>query len=74
MTTTDNMRPEFYRLPSKGRDPFFGLTRSYYYLLIERGQIESFTLRQRGQKNGVRLVKYDSVRDFIMRHREGSAA
>jgi len=73
MTTPANetARPEFIRLPTKGRDPFFGLTRSYFYQLIERGQIESFTLRQRGQKNGVRLVKYDSVRDYILRHREG---
>lgn len=71
MTGTENTRPEFIRLPTKGRDPYFGLTRSYYYLLIKRGQVQSFTLRQRGQKNGVRLVKYDSVRDYILRHREG---
>lgn len=67
----ETTRPEFIRLPTKGRDPFFGLTRSYFYQLIERGQIESFTLRERGKKNGCRLVSYDSVRDFILKHREG---
>jgi len=30
-------RPEFYRLPKSGGDPFFGFTRSFYYEGETRG-------------------------------------
>lgn len=61
-------RIEFFRLPSPGkRDPYFGLSRGWYYKAAERGEIKMVALRQRGLLRGVRLVVYDSVCDFIRR-------
>ena len=61
---------EWMRLPTKGRDPIFGLTRAFYYALIERGAIRSACLRRRGALTGVRLVNVESVRSYIERHVE----
>ena len=61
-------RIEFFRLPSPGkRDPYFGLSRGWYYKAAELGEIKMVALRQRGLLRGVRLVVYDSVCDFIRR-------
>jgi hypothetical protein len=55
-------RVEFFRLPaSKKRDPFFGLSRGWYYKAEKRGEIKMIAVRQRGAVRGVRLVAYDSV-------------
>ena len=32
-----SQRPEFFRLPKGGGDPFFGFTRSFYYEGEQRG-------------------------------------
>jgi hypothetical protein len=51
-------RIEFFRLPSPGkRDPYFGLSRGWYYKAAGSGEIKIVALRQRG----ARLVAYDSV-------------
>ena len=61
-------RIEFFRLPSPGkRDPYFGLSRGWYYKAAELGEIKMIALRQRGLVRGVRLVVYDSVCEFIRR-------
>ena len=61
-------RIEFFRLPSPGkRDPYFGLSRGWYYKAAELGEIRMVALRQRGLVRGVRLVVYDSVCEFIRR-------
>ncbi len=77
MQTNDNLvaheavaSKEWMRLPSKGRDPIFGLTRAFYYSLIERGEIRSACLRRRGALTGVRLINIESVRNYIERHTE----
>ena len=36
--------------------------------------MKSFVLRRRGAKTGVRLVDYESLRDFIRAHAETVAA
>ena len=65
---TTQQRVEFFRLPSPGkRDPYFGLSRGWYYKAAELGEIKMVALRQRGLVRGVRLVVYDSVCDFIRR-------
>lgn len=64
-------RVEFYRLPAAGkRDPFFGLSRGWYYKAAAIGEIKMVALRQRGALRGVRLVAYDSVCDYIRRAAE----
>lgn len=61
---------EWMRLPAKGRDPIFGLTRPWYYQKIKEGAIRSACIRKRGALTGVRLVDVASVRAFIERHIE----
>lgn len=64
-------RVEFFRLPAPGkRDPFFGLSRGWYYKAAAVGEIRMVAVRQRGAVRGVRLVAYDSVCDYIRRAAE----
>jgi hypothetical protein len=65
-------RPEFFRLPKSGRDPYFGLGRSYYYEGEKQGYWRLIRIRQRGKLRGVTLVPYDAVADFI--RNQGRAA
>ncbi len=59
---------EFFRLPQPGkRDPFFGLSRGWYYKAHAAGEIKMVAVRQRNALRGVRLIVYDSVLDYIHR-------
>jgi hypothetical protein len=59
-------RPEFYRLPKgSGGDPFFGLTRTFYYEGEARGYWKLARIRERGKLRGVTLVPYDAVAAFV---------
>ena len=61
-------RVEFFRLPAPGkRDPFFGLSRGWYYKAAAAGEIRMIAVRQRNSLRGVRLVVYDSVVAYIHR-------
>jgi len=62
---------EWMRLPRRGRDAIFGLTRPWYYQAIKAGVIRSACLRRRGALTGVRLVNVASVREYIEKHTEG---
>jgi hypothetical protein len=63
-------RPEFFRLPSRGGDPYFHFTRSYYYEGEKNGWWKLVRLRQRGKQRGVTLVPYDAVFAFIRKKME----
>lgn len=80
---TESMRPnnpEFIRLPRSGeRCPYTQLTRSYMNTLILPSEInnwkppvESFVLRNRGSKQGVRLISFDSLMEFINSQRQSA--
>jgi hypothetical protein len=58
-------RPECFRLPKSGGDPYFGFTRSFYYEGENRGYWRLIRIRERGKLRGVTLVPYDSVAAFI---------
>jgi hypothetical protein len=58
-------RPEFFRLPKSGVDPYFGLGRSYYYEGEKQGFWKLVRIRQRGKLRGITLVPYDAVANFI---------
>lgn len=61
-------RVEFFRLPPPGkRDPFFGLSRGWYYKAFAAGEIKMVAVRQRNALRGVTLVVYDSVAAYIRR-------
>lgn len=62
---TPAARPEFFRLPPRGPDPYFGITRPAYYRLEERGAIRLVRIRDRGKLRGITLVPYDTVAAFI---------
>jgi hypothetical protein len=58
-------RPETYRLPSKGGDRYFGLTRSWYYQAEKEGILRLIRIRARGKIRGVTLVPYDDVAALV---------
>lgn len=71
-TTAIVSRPETFRLPKMGGDPFFGFGRSYYYEGEKRGYWRLIRIRQRGKLRGVTLVPYDAVVAFIRKQAEST--
>jgi hypothetical protein len=68
-------RVEFFRLPTPGkRDPFFGLSRGWYYKAASLGEIKMISVRQRNALRGIRLVVYDSVADYVRRAEKSATA
>jgi hypothetical protein len=66
-------RPEFYRLPKgSGGDPFFHLTRTFYYEGEKRGYWRLARIRERGKLRGVTLVPYDAVAAFVRSQMENA--
>ena len=57
--------PFTFRLPAKGGDPHFGLTRAWYYQAEAEGQLQLVRLRMRGKSRGVTLVRYDDVKALM---------
>ena len=57
--------PETFRLPVRGVDQHFGLTRGFYYGLEKAGRIRLIRIRQRGKMRGITLVPYDAVKKLI---------
>lgn len=59
-------RPEFIRMPRPGSVcPHTGLGRSHLYQLATDGLIKTVSLRKRGSLRGVRLIRLDSVFEYI---------
>lgn len=64
--TVQLANPETYRLPKQGtRDPYHGMTRSWYYGAEKAGQLNLIRLRKRGNIRGVTLVPFAAVADLI---------
>lgn len=55
--------PEFIRVPDV--EKVFGIKRGHCYALISAGAVKSVCLRKPGAKTGVRLVHFQSVRDYL---------
>ena len=70
--------PETIRLPKGGEhDPHFGLTRSFINALVLpteennfKPKVRSFVMRHKGARKGVRLVDFQSLKNYIMAHAE----
>lgn len=65
-------KPEWIRLPNKGRCPYTGLSRSMIYTLVspcdENGHkppVRSVSLRRRGNARGVRLIDLQSLLQYL---------
>ena len=73
-TSAALQRPEFFRLPASGSgDPYFGLSRTYYYEGEKRGYWRLARIRERGKLRGVTLVPYDAVSAHIRSQMEADA-
>jgi hypothetical protein len=59
-------RPEFFRLPRPGSgDPFFSLSRSFYYELEKRGELKMVRIKAQGKKKGCTLIEYKAVAALV---------
>ena len=75
-TSASVSHPTCYRLPkSGGGDPFFNLSRSFYYEGEKRAYWRLIRLKERGKLRGVTLVPYDQVSAFVLKQmKEGAGA
>lgn len=65
---TPIVRPEFIRMPKAGSVCMWtGLSRSHLFALAQEGKIRTVSLRKRGAARGVRLIRLDSVIEYIGR-------
>jgi hypothetical protein len=69
-TTTSG--PKTFRLPKSGGDPFFGITRSYYYRGEQLGYWQLIRIREVGKRRGLTLVPYDAVAAFVRKQMEAN--
>lgn len=61
------VRPEFFRLPKPGEtDPFFGFTRTFFYVGHERGYWTLTKIKAKGKERGVTLVPFAAVLNFVL--------
>jgi hypothetical protein len=59
-------RPLTYRLPKPGEsDPYFGLSRSFYYKGETLGYWRLIRIRDKGKDRGITLIPYADVESFV---------
>jgi hypothetical protein len=59
-------RPETFRIPKPGRgDPFFGLSRSFYYRGEELGYWRLIRIVEPGRKRGIVLIPFSAIAEFV---------
>ena len=63
MDTTDTQQIEYGRFDDLERR--FGIRRSTAYELINAGKIKSSCVKKKGARSGIRLIDFDSVREFL---------
>lgn len=79
--STEPAAREFLRLPPVGqRCPVTGMSRAALNALIlptpangNKPPVKSFCIRQSGARTGIRLISYQSLREFILAHAEGDS-
>lgn len=79
-TSINPAQIEFLRLPPVGqRCPVTGMSRAALNGLIlpsaandHKPPVKSFCIRQRGARTGIRIISYESLRNFILAHAEQS--
>ena len=57
--------PEFFAVPQRGLDPYFGIGRSSYYDLERRGLLKLRRLRKPGNIRGRVLISYAEVSALV---------
>ena len=64
ISSADN-KPEFFPLPKRGQDRFFGLGRTSYYDLERSGMIRLVRIRKTGNQRGKVLIPYNAMLDLV---------
>lgn len=59
------MKPTSFRLPQRGNDPYFGLSKASWYVAEKRGLVTMRRLVQPGKSRGITLVDYASAENYI---------
>lgn len=62
-----SVAPEFFPLPQRAHDPYFGLGRSNYYDLERRGLLRLIRVRKPGNIRGKVLVPFAETSALIRR-------
>lgn len=60
-----SLGPAWINIPSKGHCPITGLSRPFYYDLINKGIVRSACIRRPGAVRGKRLVYLPSVMAYL---------
>lgn len=58
-------RPDFFPLPQRGPDPYFGLCRSSYYDLERRGLLLLVRIKKPGNVRGRVLIPYAKMAALV---------
>ena len=66
-TAPARFTPEFFAVPQRGLDPYFGIGRSSYYDLEHRGLLKLRRLRKPGNIRGRVLISYAEVSALVHR-------
>jgi len=65
-TPVSETRPVTFRLPVPGTtDPYFGFSRSFYYVLEKRGALKMVRILGKDTKRGVTLIEFSAVEKFV---------
>jgi hypothetical protein len=65
-------KPLTFRLPKTGvADPFFGLSRAFYYAGEQRGYWQLIRLCDEGKVRGITLIPYAQVERYVRSKIEG---
>jgi hypothetical protein len=67
------IRPEFFPIPKRGVDPFFGLGRSSYFDLERRGLLRLIRVRKPGQIRGKLLIPFAETAVLLRRLSDAAA-
>ena len=63
--------PITFRLPKPGvPDPYFGLSRAYYYTLEQRGVLKLVRITEEGKERGITLIPYKDMLRFVQAQAE----
>jgi hypothetical protein len=74
MTTPTHYPPEFFPIPPRGPDSYFGLGRSSYYDLERRGLLRLVRVRKPGNSRGKVLVPFAEAAALIRKLGDSAAS
>lgn len=67
---SSRIHPEYFQLPRKGPDPWFGIGRSSYYEFERLGFIQLVRLKKPGGQRGKVLVPFTAAAQLVRKMSE----